>query len=29
MSGLVNDVRTFFGENASKFVVPDLMVEKC
>jgi hypothetical protein len=27
-SGLVNDVRTFFGENGSKFAIPDLMSEK-
>jgi hypothetical protein len=28
MSGLVDDVRIFFGENASEFTIPGLMVEK-
>lgn len=29
MSGLVNDVRTYFGERGSKFAIPNLMGEKC
>ncbi len=29
MSGLVDDVRTYYGENAGKFAIPDLMAEKC
>ena len=28
MSGLVYDVRTFFGENGSKFAMPNFVAEK-